>query len=211
MCQKKLEISMKKWNILCFFLCVVNISIGQSTYTLHKDQDGIKVFVKSIGNSELIQFKAEATLNTELDNVEKVFRDQSTVVEWNPQVIEFKLLNKISSNNAVYLMVYDMPFPMAKRVATIKVHMTKNKEKGILHFTIEHYPYHIPKEYQKYLVITDIKSEWIAKRVSENKVFITYEGRFDPSGDIPVYIVNEGIKRSAMNTMKRFRSFVVQS
>jgi hypothetical protein len=178
---------------------------AQSEWKLYKSDSDNKVWLKDIKGSSLKQFKLQTIIKENLSTLYKIMKDVENMNVWYDKVKNVKLLNKISDNEAIYLLEYDLPFPFEDRITTIKGSILYDKINGLIKVSTAYYPYAIPQEKAHLLVINKISSSWEIRKISESNASIIHSGYMDPGGNIPEWLINEGVTSGPLKTLEKLR------
>lgn len=177
-------------------------SYAQTNWTLHKKDGAYMIWLKDVPNEKIKQFKLEAIIKGNFEDVHNIMKDVEKMHLWYDKVKSVKLLKKINENEAIYLLAYDLPFPFEDRIATIKGVMNYNPKLGTLTVNTAYFPYPLSKDKNESLLITIISSSWEIKKLSDGQLNIVHSGYMDPGGNIPSWVVNESITSGPVETLK---------
>lgn len=104
-------------------LLVGQAAFAQDGWSLAKDAEGIKVYVRNVEGSPLREFRGEVRLKAAADDVVKVLRDANAFRQWMPDVAASELLKATDTEQYHYL-DNSAPWPVSNR-------------DGVYHFTYE--------------------------------------------------------------------------
>ncbi len=180
-------------------------SYSQTDWKLSKSEDNIQLWIKNVDGSDLKQFKLQTTFKKELKYVYRLMRDVENMHLWYDKVQSVKLLKKISDNEAIYMLGYDLPFPFEDRVSTVKGRINFDEKTGTIFVNTEYFPSEIPADKKNMALITKIKSSWEISEGKKGEVFITHTGYMDPGGNVPKWLVNEGLSTGPLKTIKSMK------
>jgi len=181
---------------------------AQSQWKLHKQNESYTLWIKDVENSKFKQFKIQTYLNEELKSMYNIFKDVEQMHLWYDKVKRVSLLKKISSNEAIYLLEYDLPFPFEDRITTIKG--TINYDERIEKITVktEYIAYPIPDLHQNMPLIKNISGGWEIVKTKKGTLLITHHGYMDPGGNVPIWLVNESLTSGPPKTLEGLKNLV---
>ncbi len=191
------------FNILCIFLAV-NLS-AQKDWQISSNSDNITLWTKDYPNSEVKQFKLKTIIKADFDKVYALLKDVENMHLWYDRVNGVTLLQKISPNEGIYLLEYGLPFPFENRIATIRGVIDYNKTSGKLTVYTNYNPFTVPSNKSKMFLIKDIASSWEVTKLDDGKIEILHSGHMNPGGNIPKWLINEGVSSGPVKTIKAFK------
>lgn len=180
---------------------------AQTEWKLHKSDSVYKIWLKEINGSNIKQFKLQTTIKENLATLYKIMKDVENMNIWYDKVKNVKLLHKISDNEAIYLLEYDLPFPFEDRITTIKGNIIYDEVSGLIKVKTTYHPYPIPKNKAHLFIINKISSSWEIRKISESNVSIIHSGYMDPGGNIPEWLVNDGLASGPLKTLEMLRKY----
>ena len=127
---------------------------------------------------------------------------------WYDKVKRVSLLKKINSNEAIYLLEYDLPFPFEDRITTIKGTINYNEYMGKITVTTEYFSYPIPDLHQNASLIKNISGGWEIVKTNNGKLLVTHHGYMDPVGNVPIWLVNESLTSGPPKTIEGLKNLV---
>lgn len=181
---------------------------AQVDWQLFKTDALYSIWLKDVPKTKIKQFKLKTTLKEDISTLYNVMKDVEKMNLWYDKVKSVKLLNKISENEAIYLLEYDLPFPFEDRISTIKGIIDYDLKAGIIKVSTSYYPYTIPKDKNHLLTIKKIASSWEIQKLSNGNVNITHTGYLDPGGNIPIWLINEGVSSGPLKTLEGLRKYI---
>ena len=190
---------MKTILLLLIFAFLGTTSIGQENWELQKDKKGIKVWTKDYPNSKFKQFKATTKIKAELKNVVAVFLDVENMGAWYDRVEKVTLVEKVSEVEGIYMIDFELPWPVADRISAVRAILTHNPINNVVTVNTK-YEEGIIKDSDR-LVITDMFSEWLLTPVEGGFVEIYHHGYMHPGGSLPAWIANSGVKEGPVKTI----------
>lgn len=185
--------------IICLF--IFTNSVAQTDWKLHKNSNDIQLWTRKLEDSSLKEFKLKTKIKLEIKTMFRFIRDVEKMSLWYEKVKSVKLLKKLNENEAIYLLEYDLPFPFEDRISTIKGTISFDEKIGTIKVSTEYFPFPIPPGKYKLQLITKISSYWEIIDLHNGLLDITHAGYMDPGGNIPVWLVNEGVDADPIKTV----------
>ncbi|MEE9438405.1 MAG: START domain-containing protein [Saprospiraceae bacterium] len=187
--------------LLLFIYCTTMSLSAQSDWQLARNENGIKVWTKDVADSNFKQFKAETNIKADLENIVAVFLDIENMHLWYDRIKSIQKVEKISDTEGVYIINFDLPWPVAQRVTAVKATINYNPQNNTV-TVLSKYEKGIIDDTDKVL-ITNIHSSWIITPLSNGTVDVFHVGYMDPEGILPAWITNKGLKDGPISTFNR--------
>lgn len=190
------------------FFTFLQVSFSQKDWTLDTSKDGISIYTKDTPNSDIKQFKLVTTIKSDIKKVYELLRNVEGMHLWYDKIKSVQMLQKISDNEGVYLLEYSLPFPLKNRVSTVKGKMDFDKKAGIIKVNTTYQAFAIPANMKDLLLITKIWSSWEITTLPTGELSIIHMGSMDPGGNIPTWLVNDGVTTGPIKTINAFKSLL---
>jgi len=195
-----------KYYILVFTFLFSIDTFSQVDWKLARDKKETKVWVKDFPDSNFKQFKAETVVKADLADIVALQLDVANMNQWYDNVGMVNPVKKISDLEGVYIIEFDMPFPVRDRVSAVRAKMTYDKEKKTV-YVITQYEPGILEDTDK-IHVKRIQSTWEISDIGDGEVKILHSGYMDPSGSLPAWIGNTGVKDGPIKSFKRMRKIL---
>ena len=198
-----------KINLLLFFLTLIVFDVnGQKSWELVKNNSGIELWTKDFPESKIKQFKLRTLISCSLHDAYVVLKDIKNMSHWYDRIKKVELLKEISQNEGMYLLEYELPIPFENRFSTVygKIEFTPDK----LTATTEYKKFHLPGGYDDKIIVTQLWSTWEIIPKSEGQVEVTHSGFMDPKGNIPDWLINDGVTSGPLKTIRAFKNQISQ-
>jgi len=179
---------------------------GQQDWELARDKKQTKVWVKDYPDSNFKQFKSETILEAKLQEVVAVQLDIANMGKWYDNVGEVELVEKVSDLEGVYIVNFDMPFPVRNRISAIRAKMTYDISTNTVHIITQYEPGILDKT--DVIHVKNIQSKWAITDLGDGTVKILHSGHMDPSGSLPAWIGNTGVKDGPIKSFKGLRKIL---
>ncbi len=191
--------------IVTCFLSLLSTIAAQKDWKIASDKDNITLWTKDFPNSEIKQFKLKTIIKADFDKAYSVLKDVERMNLWYDRVSSVTLLKRISPNEGIYLLEYGLPFPFENRVATIRGVIDYNKDKGKITVNTSYHPFEVPKNKSEMLQIKTIGSTWEVTKLPNGQIEIIHSGHMNPGGNIPNWLINDGVTSGPIKTIKAFK------
>ncbi|SFD58442.1 START domain-containing protein [Paracidovorax konjaci] len=177
-------------------------TFAQDGWSLAKESEGIKVYVRTVEGSPLREFRGEVQIKSTPDDVVKVLRDANAFRQWMPDVAASELLKATDTEQYHYL-DNKAPWPVSNRDGVY--HFTYAKaDDGAVTVRVEAVPDYLPERAGK-VRIPQAQGQW--KLVPDaDGVNVTYRMHASPGGAIPAWMANQAVVDTPYGTLKALRS-----
>ncbi len=189
---------------ILFGLFFAQLSFAQSDWSLARDAEGIKIYVRNIVGSPLREFRGEVELKASPEMVVKVLRDADAFRKWMPDVASSELLKTTDSEQFHYL-DNKAPWPVSNRDGIYHFVYSKAGD-GTVTIRVEAVPDYLPLRENK-VRISQANGQW--KLVpSADGVIVIYQMHAAPGGAIPGWLANQTVVDTPYGTLKGLRSYL---
>lgn len=179
-------------------------TFAQDDWSLAKDAEGIKVYVRNVDGSPLREFRGEVRIKATPDDVVKVLRDANAFRQWMPDVAASELLKATDTEQYHYL-ENKAPWPVSNRDGVYHFTYAKAGD-GAVTVRVEAVPDYLPQREGK-VRIPQAKGQW--KLVPDaDGVNVTYQMHASPGGAIPNWLANQTVVDTPYGTLKALRSYL---
>jgi len=164
-------------------------SHAETPWKLSKQDNGIKVFVRSSPNSPIKSFKGEVTIKSRLIPLVAILEDAAALPRWMHQTKSALLLKEVNQSSSYVYVVSEMPWPVKDRDSITLANLTQNKQSKQIQITMKSVPNYIKNQAGR-LRIKELKGKWILTPQGKGLTKVIYEMRVDPGGSLPKWLVN---------------------
>ncbi|MCR4468269.1 START domain-containing protein [Burkholderia sp. SCN-KJ] len=182
-------------------------TFAQDGWSLARQADGIRVYVRNVAGSPLREFRGEVQIRATPDDVVKVLRDADAYRQWMPDVAASELLKATDTEQFHYL-DNKAPWPVSNRDGIYHFTYTKAGD-GALTVRVEAVPDYLPLREGK-VRIPQAKGQWKLVPDAEG-VKVTYQMHASPGGAIPDWLANRTVVDTPYGTLKALRSRVQEA
>jgi hypothetical protein len=170
-------------------------------WKLEREQAGIRVFSLSKPAKGALVFRTDTIVNSSLDSLLAVIIDIDNYVNWIPGGKGSKTLTQISETEYIGYVIVDIGRFFSDRDFVVRAKGFQNPESknvSILYTSIDGY---LPK--LKHTVrIDDNQGFWILAPLEKNRVHLTWQGRLDPGGWFPTWLLRMLFDTVVLKTMQ---------
>ncbi len=187
----------------CSFLC------AQGPWELKKDKNGIQVFIRTVPDSKIHEFKALMKVEAEMDALIAMVQDGDNLKNWNYKTSESATVKLLSKTERIIWMKNDLPWPIRNRDHV--THMTLQRISStetriyIQPDTSNAVP---PKD--DAVRIVNFRGVWTFKQL-ENSVEVSYQLFGDPNGKLPSWLLNSLLTKAPYSSFKNLRERIQSS
>lgn len=183
-------------------------SMNSSSWELKKDEDGIKVYVRTVEGSSFKEYKGETVLkNTTLTKVLSVIFDVENYDNLFPDVSDQKVVKQISKYHNVHYVKVSTPWPVSDRDNVTELEATVSDDGKSANISINARPDMVEKK--KNLVrISAGKGHWELKENDDNSVSVLYQYHGNPGGSIPSWLANSFVVSHPFETLENLHERV---
>jgi len=195
---------------LFFLLLVVNanainFSDVYTDWELAKEKNGIKVYTRQAEGRKIKEFKAIMTVNSTLEEIEKVIDHVNEYASWQANVTTSKSLLEEGNTEQYIYYTSELPWPVDDR--DIVLHSIKSKHENNLIYELTSSPDYIERN-DDFLRIINSKGSWIFVANNEGQVDVTYQFYGDPGRNMPNWLINLFIVDGPHETMINLKNKV---
>lgn len=119
--------SIKKIFLLLVILTSSNVFGENGPWKLEKNEEGIKVYTRSVEGEDIREFKALMTVNAPRKTVAEIVVNINDYPNWYPDITKANILKKVSANEFHVYNVIDLPWPATDRDGVSKMTIIKDE------------------------------------------------------------------------------------
>ena len=170
----------------------------QEKWKLRKDEDGVKVYVNKVPNSNYYAFKAIMFIEVKESEIIQLLKDVNQFPEWFAYTSSTKLISQ-TSNEQEFLMETDYPWPYSNECMNYKMQFSafqSGKQKITIteSFRSKNCKHSLKKA-----------SGYILLEKGKKNIKITYYFHSEPSQNIPSWLINPRIHEMPYQTFISMR------
>ncbi len=194
---------------LCFaFFSLLALStIAQSSWELHKEEDGIKVFTRKQEGKKIKELRIEMTWKTSLQELMAAFQDIENHKTWVFRTPVSERVKKLGAQSLIYYVMLDFPFPANDRDIVIHYSWNQDPVTKIVETRSTTSNYEMPID-EGIIRVKDFGTHYTLIPLEGQRVKIIYEAWMDPDGSIPAWMVNLAVSKGPTKSMKALRDLL---
>ena len=193
--------------IFVMVLClIVTIGSANAQWELVKDENGIKVYLRTIPGSEIKEFKGVTNINSSLDSIVAVLDDTEACAKWVHNCKDPAKLSEISFNEGYVYQVIDFPFPVKDRDIILHSVMTQKADTKEVTVQLNAVPDYIPET--KNVRIKKSNGFYLLKPLPGGSTEVTWQHHTEPGGHVPKWLVNSLLVDTPFKTLNNLRKIV---
>ena len=192
---------------LLFLLCFTS-SYCQNHWQLKKDTNGIKIYIRSIPDSNFNEYKANTTLNTSLRTV---LQELLSAPKYNANTAKSGVsyyVKQIAENQHLFYVKKDLPWPLKDR-DIITLLTVKTLDDNSTKLTLEALPTAL-SEHKNTVRIKTLMGYWLLEN-QNNKTKITQQLFLNPEGTIPPFVSNLLLVKGPFDTFLALKKLEKQN
>lgn len=187
-------------SISTLFFCILTQTKAQ--WNLEKNEEGIKVFTRTVDGSNYKEFKAEMVLEYSAENIIKLIKDADNFDKWIHNCKNSKLLKRVSNEEQFNYTESELPFPFENRDMVFKARFSQMK--NIHRVKLEGVRDFIPEK-RKITRMDKAKGGWELIELENNKTKVIYQLWVEPGGSLPAWLANLKVVEIPFETLKKMR------
>jgi ribosome-associated toxin RatA of RatAB toxin-antitoxin module len=178
-------------------------------WNLRKDKHGVKVYTRDHRDEGLLEYKAIAMIEADMDQLVKIIHDVETYPAWTANCESAGVYKVLSDTSRIEYLTTSVPWPLEDRDVVMEFVVTKHT-RDYFEAHLTSVPCTVPEQ-EKYVRIITSEGYWIFKKVDEKSVEIVHQFMSDPGGNIPMWIVNIFIVSGPYKTLKNLKDLCAKS
>lgn len=175
-----------------------------SDWQLKKEDDGIKVYTRSVKNTNIKEFKAATKIHSSSETIFNIILDVGNYPRWIEDVNYAEKLYQRDSQIGMYYQL-GMPWPIKDRDITLISEFKKLPDNST-HFQLS-YNAELKDEDEDFIRITEINGEWLITPIDKENCEVTYRFLADPKGSLPAWVINIFIVDGPFKTLQNLREY----
>ena len=186
---------------LCF------CALAQETWTLVKDQDGIKVYTRRIASAKFKEVRANFELNATEDQLIGVLENIPHHKDWSYGTKRTFVISKKNKDTIIYYSEVSLPWPLSNRDLVIQLSINRDTLDNMLHIRAKSIPGILPAKPNLVRVPFSIAS-WDVKIMPNKLLAVQYTLSTDPGGALPVWLVNLAASVGPYNSFQKLKALI---
>jgi len=187
-------------------LLVVNFAFANTdgSWTLDKNDDGIKVYTRNLATSKVKAIKVECNLDATPSQLVAVLMDISNGDGWVYHTASSYIIKQVSPSELYYYSLVNVPWPVHNRDFIAHIKVTQDPATKVITVDAPCIPDMVPRK-SNIVRIEESTGKWIITPTSDGKVKIEYTLHADPGGNIPSWLVNMFVTQGPIESFKKLK------
>lgn len=191
---------MKHVQIILFYIAIIlspSTFAGNGSWELEKNEDGIKVYTRTVDGEDIREFKAVATIAASRKTIATIILNINDYANWYPDISESSIIEKVGDGQYHVYSVLDLPWPATDRDGVSKMTITKSEGKTLIKMKAVS---GVKKENDDYVRMTKSYGFWKLTTVGSNTT-VHFQYFASPGGSLPDWIINMFIVDNPFQTL----------
>lgn len=194
--------------LLSFFICFSSYAQETSNWVLAKEKNAIRVYTRTIPNSDYKEFKAEVKITANLNDVLTFIKQPELCPDW-----QYKCIHKLRLNKSYIYKLSNLPWPLNDRYTVMKSEEFFNSKTKVHTINLNN----IRRDLLPEIIKQQLPSEGntVQMRTSDGywrfdlnhapEIYITHQMHGDPAGVIPAGLANLGVINAAFVSLDNLK------
>lgn len=201
-------LSIRLRNFFGFLLLLLSMTLPAQTndgWVLKGEKDAVKVYYRK--TSGVYELKLATSIKVPLSGMVQLFDDVHKYPVWGYNVMEARLLKRVSPTEMYYYSRIDFPWPMSDRDIVLHTKLEQNADNHAVYSTSVAAPDYLP-EVKDVVRIRKAQSKWTLIPGAGGWLYVEYYLNSDPAGSIPDWAINMALDLGPRETIKRMREIL---
>ncbi|MEM6966352.1 MAG: START domain-containing protein [Bacteroidota bacterium] len=184
-------------------------NFDKTDWKLKTTKGKLKVYTRNNEHSDFKEIRITTTVSSSAEKIISVLNDVAGYHKWVFKCMGAKKIKVISSNDYYYYTKSDFPFPITDRDLVVRSTQWTDEATGFIFSHSKAVP-KMKGDEKGFIRIPEFDSYWKLMPQPDGTINIDYVAVTDPGGNLPAWVVNLGITKGPVETMKRFTAIVEQ-
>jgi hypothetical protein len=196
--------------IFIFASLAINVFAQEPEWNLEKEKDGIKVYTRQLEGRKIKEFKAETTINANIDVLEAILRDVPNYVDWIDKLKFAEIIETVNEDEFYVYSEANIPWPFENRDGVSFDKITKNELNGEIIISTLGVVDKMP-EVKGVVRMPESEGYWMLKPKDSAQTDIIYQFYGDPGGGIPEWVINAFLVDSPLKTIANLKEIAEET
>ncbi len=187
------------------FMGCATISPAPKAVIEPKSMTSLQVSLNAYPQSSFKQVQAKFFTRQSKELVFRVLSDVAKTPQWLSPVASVEMVTMYNNRQFLLRTVLDSPWPFKQREIVSCVNSTFAETR--ISIKIESCSDRLPLA-DKFVRLTQLKSSWNIRTISEYLVEINYKTWLDPSGNVPAFIFNNELIGTSTTALKKLQEII---
>jgi hypothetical protein len=191
-----------KTTVLAALVSILCTSVSADEWKLAKDEDGVKVYTRSVEGSKYKAYRGVITIKATPERIEQLQEDTTNSCKWLYRCQQLKVLKYQGQDSWTYMRI-EMPWPVAARDVVLHIKTEQAGTGGFIRYLKGEPTYTPPAD--GYVRVSSFEGKWQVLPKAAGTVEVTYEAQSEPGGSIPSWLANSFVVDAPFNTLQGLR------
>jgi len=196
--------------LFIFFTSTSQLSAEEKTQNWQsvKDENGIKVYTRTIAHSDYKEFRGEMDVEVKLDALLMFIKNADRCPDW-----QYKCIKMLNLSNGYIYKLSNLPWPLNDRYTVMQSQMHYDQPHNTYTLQLKN----IERAQLPSQILVQLPEEddtvqmrysdgyWKFKVDTPSTIHITYQMHGDPAGVIPAVLANQGVTNAAFVTLSNLK------
>tara|TARA_B100000029_G_C17161326_1_gene809781 strand:+ start:58 stop:639 length:582 start_codon:yes stop_codon:yes gene_type:complete len=178
---------------------------AENLWHFHKKEHGVSVYTKPILQSSLDAFKAQVTLNAQLEHIRNTILDYSEYPTWYVNYSYGEIITCISATEIIVRFVIDVPFPFQDRDSVNRVVVKESNDRLLITLTSEPDILGSKNDHVRMRVSW---GQWVLRQAPDDQIDIELTYHADPELPVPGWLANRFLIDGPIQSLINLRNLV---
>ncbi len=177
---------------------------AQNSWVLNTDNEGIKVYTRTLSNSKIKAIKIETTIQATLSQIVTVIFDIKSSSQWVYRTKNCSIIKQLSPWDVYYYAEVDVPWPVNHRDFIAHLTLSQNPLSKIIVVNVENNPDLLPQK-RNLIRVMQSAGKWVITPTTEHTINVEYSLFTDPGGNMPAWLINMFITKGPLESFKKLK------
>jgi hypothetical protein len=186
-------------------LLIANLVFAKDgSWSLSKDDEGIKIYTRDVANSKVKAIKVECYLDATPSQLVAVLMDIDNGDDWVYHTGPSYIIKKVSPSELYYYSLVKVPWPVKNRDFIAHLKVTQDAATKVVTVDAPCLPDMVPRK-EGIARIEDSAGKWLITPTGDGRVRIEYTLHADPGGNIPAWLINMFVTQGPLESFKKLK------
>jgi len=192
--------------LLISLLLLLNqfVVLGQCSWKLSAEKEGIKVYTSEVPDSKVKAIKVECEMEASASQLVAVLLDVNTSADWVYHTRNCSLIKQVSPSELYYYSEVTLPWPAENRDFVAHLTVTQNPDTKVIVINGPAVPGFVPEK-KGIVRISNSTGKWTITPCGRDHIKVEYTLHVEPGGNIPVWMVNMFATEGPLQIFKKLK------
>ena len=176
-------------------------------WELKRDEGGIRVHVRKIEGSSILEYKGTVMVKAGIEKVVGLFEDDARTAEWFYECTDSRVVKTYTPDDKILYATIHMPWPVKDRDIVFRQIRSVDSDSGTVRYETSAVPRDYPDQKGK-IRMPYMKGRWLFTPLAKGGTEISYQEHSEVGGHIPDWLVNRLAVNIPFNSLERFRDLL---